>query len=218
MSLATHQHTKAMRELDSNLVPYVIGKAQTYGDVTPMKLQKLLYYVKVWSLVDGHPLVQADFKKWEYGPVNPDLWRRFQEYGDAPIPREDVAHSPSPTGYSKRLADFILNCYGPFSALSLSAMTHKEAPWRETPKNAVIPEQAMHDYYSTQWFAKNFPLGARDDTFYTVQSDFQHSFQLDMNARDAEVAATYESYESYLKQLQEGREELNSALDLFSSL
>lgn len=207
-----------MLSSDSSLIQYVIGRAQTYGDVTPMKLQKLLYYVKVWSLVDEHPLVQADFKKWEYGPVNPSLWRHFQTYGDAPIPPEDAADPQPPTGYNKRLTDFIVGCYGPFSALSLSAMTHKEAPWQETPRNAVIPEEAMHAYYSTQWFAKNFPLGTGDGTFYTVQSDFQHSFQLDMNVRDAEVAATYESYESYLKQLKEEKEELNSALDLFSSL
>lgn len=206
-----------MKALDSNLVQYAIGKAQTYGDVTPMKLQKLLYYVKVWSLVDGHPLVQADFKKWEYGPVNPSLWKHFRKYGDAPIPLQSEVSAQSPAGYSKRLADFILSCYGPFSALSLSAMTHKEAPWRETPKDAVISEEAMYAYYSTQWFAKNFPLDTGDGTFYSVQSDFQHSFQLDMNVQDAKVAATYESYESYLKQLREAREELNAALDLFSA-
>ncbi len=207
-----------MSDPNFRLARYIIGKAQAYGDVTPMKLQKLLYYVKAWSLVDGHPLVQADFKRWDYGPVHPPLWEHFRAYGDAPISLENEPAAQPPTGYSKRLTDFIIDCYGPLSALSLSAMTHKEAPWRETPKDAVISEEAMCAYYSTQWFAKNFPLDAGDGTFYTVQSDFQHSFQLDMNAKDAEVAATYESYESYRKQLREGREELNSSLDLFSSL
>ena len=74
---------------NSDLVQYIIGRAQAYGDVTPMKLQKILYYVKAWSLVDGHPLVHADFEKWDYGPVNRQLWKQFN--GSAPIPPKSGA-------------------------------------------------------------------------------------------------------------------------------
>ena len=47
----------------------------SYGDecysLTPLKLQKILYYAQGWSYVwDGVPLFEEEFEAWQYGPVN----------------------------------------------------------------------------------------------------------------------------------------------------
>ena len=48
----------------------------TYADykITPLKLQKLLYYAKVWGIVAGEELYQGEFKKWTHGPVNTEVY------------------------------------------------------------------------------------------------------------------------------------------------
>jgi len=51
---------------------YVLNHA---GDMTTMKLQKLVYYCQAWSLAwDGVPLFDEDFQAWANGPVCPELF------------------------------------------------------------------------------------------------------------------------------------------------
>lgn len=48
---------------------------QKLGEVTTMKLQKLVYYCQAWSLVwDEQPLFEDDFQAWANGPVCPALF------------------------------------------------------------------------------------------------------------------------------------------------
>ena len=45
----------------------ILSYSKTFGkSLTHLKLQKLLFYTYVWSLVDGKPLVKNAFKKWKY--------------------------------------------------------------------------------------------------------------------------------------------------------
>ena len=178
------------------------------GGITPLKLQKLLYYVKAWGLVAGHPLVPVPFRRWKLGPVNPDVYDAFKVYGREPIPYTEAVEEPQ--GEAKRLVDFIGTCYNPFSALTLSAMTHKEAPWLETAPDEVIPEPLMQAYYREQPFALNFPFDPDREPFYPVQSDFSHAFTMDMDRQSKEALVTYASYNAY-------REHLGRASDEFDA-
>ncbi len=126
----------------------------TYPDkgITPMKLQKLAYYAKSWSLVAQHPFIQADFKKWTYGPVNALIYNTYKQHG-----ADTISPDKKPLSISKKrekLLRFILDNYIDYSAFTLSAMTHNEAPWLEAEENAVISDAAIISYYSNQWFGK----------------------------------------------------------------
>ena len=39
--------------------------------------------------------------------------------------------------------------YGQFSAWKLRNMTHREPPWRDTPKGDVITHKILKEYFST---------------------------------------------------------------------
>ncbi|MFH1214675.1 MAG: type II toxin-antitoxin system antitoxin SocA domain-containing protein, partial [Candidatus Neomarinimicrobiota bacterium] len=160
---------------------YVIEyhKGKSFG-VSPMKLQKILYYLKVWSLVDGHPLFRESFEKWEYGPVNRAIYHHYQKYGRNPIQPE--AGKPVSIDHDKKiLADFILDCYAPINAISLSMLTHNEAPWKDTVKDAVITDESIMVFYNKQPFAKNFPLDFSNKPFYPVMTDLNYAFLTDMS-------------------------------------
>ncbi|ENO5268794.1 DUF4065 domain-containing protein, partial [Escherichia coli] len=51
-------------------------------DLTPMKLQKLLFYTQSWhlKLFNGRPLFYDLFARWPYGPVIPHLYHMLKKY------------------------------------------------------------------------------------------------------------------------------------------
>lgn len=54
--------------------------------VTPMKLQKLLYYICVKYVKETKELpISESFEVWQYGPVVPSVHSAFQPYGASPI-------------------------------------------------------------------------------------------------------------------------------------
>jgi uncharacterized phage-associated protein len=185
---------------------YLVNIASEYGPVTPMKIQKLLYYVKAWGLVAGHNLVPDDFEKWDYGPVNRKVYNHFRKYGGNPISAVSIKEFPF-SSEKKSLVDFIATSYAQFDAITLSSMTHKESPWNETAKNSVISEGLMFRYYSEQPFAQNFPFDPKNKPFVPVKADSDHGFTLDMTESDANNIGVYESYEQFLESLKQASKE-----------
>jgi uncharacterized phage-associated protein len=169
--------------------------------VTPMKLQKLLYYIKAWGLVSGDLYIPDAFKKWEYGPVNTEVYHFYKDYVNSPIPpaeneRNDFSES------EKQFIDFILDSYSPLNAISLSTMTHAEEPWIKTPRNETINEGLMKSYYSDLSFAKNFPIDLYNKPFHPVLTLFDYSFTTDMKVSKTEDIMVYPSFADYKKQIE----------------
>lgn len=194
------------------LASYILGK---YPDksITPMKLQKLAYYSKVWTLVAGENIVAAEFEKWDFGPVNCLIFKNFKKYSKTVIPFEVEWNSELPPEQDELLT-FILDNYVDFSAFALSAMTHNEAPWVVTPKNGVISDKLIVDYYSQQPFAKNFSAdGLKNGKFHILKSDNWHSFTLDMSPDEAGDFESYSSYEEYLKHFKKAEAESKNFLN-----
>ncbi len=108
-------------------------------DLSPMKLQKLLFYVQSWHMARlGKPLIDDFFCRWQYGPVVPSLFHEFKEYGSAEVTtygghvveedgtlvkrRPIVGHDDICTW---GLIDEVIAKYGAYSGPQLSAMTHE---------------------------------------------------------------------------------------------
>lgn len=165
-------------------------------DITPMKLQKLAFYAKAWTLVAGDSFIDAEFEKWDYGPVNQNIYHHYKNHGASGIlaPKSHGAIEES----QGKLLQFILDNYIDYSAFTLSSMTHNEAPWEETPKDKIISDALILSYYSKQPFAKNFSSNT-DGVFHVLQSNAWHSFTLDMEEEEAKTFATYSSFEEFHK-------------------
>jgi len=168
---------------------------QSDGGISHLKLQKLLFYIKVWGLVSEVEIIKEPFYSWEHGPVNKEIFQKFKHFGANPIPTP-CQHSPMPPENEKHLIDFVIENYIDFHAYTLSAMTHNETPWKATPPNSKILDQNIKQYYSEQLFAKNFPIDA-NKPFYPVMSDMEHSFIFDMNKEDAEKSLVFKNYNEY---------------------
>lgn len=128
--------------------------------LTPMKLQKLLYYLQSWYLVrTDEILIDDTFHRWTYGPVIPSLYYEFKEYGAQSITAYG-GHLAFRDGQYTRvrtivgdndedtwnLIDEIIRVYGDYSGAQLSAMTHAaNSAWSESgvDDGGVIPNTSM---------------------------------------------------------------------------
>jgi len=128
--------------------------------ITPMKLQKLVYFAHGWYAAHiNKPLLNEQVEVWAYGPVIPSLYHRFKQYGMSPIPQGEIGETigepdePNIRG----LLTKILDVYGKYSAVQLSMMTHEEgAPWEQVqreynnnvPRGTDIPFDTIRNYFA----------------------------------------------------------------------
>lgn len=132
------------------------------GAISTMKLQKLCYYSQAWTLVwnNKEPLFAQNFQAWRDGPVCKELFELHR--GKFVISSEDIPFDATEGDLSEQEMRFITKViafYGDKSADWLSALTHRERPWKETRAkcgvqdgencNAVITNNLMYDYYSS---------------------------------------------------------------------
>lgn len=138
---------------------FFIRKSHEDGlPITQLKLQKLCYYAQAWHLVlskKNTPLFKGEFQAWVHGPVNPDLYNRYRQYGWDPILTrpENIDLDSS----EEQILNEVWDAYGGFDAKYLEALTHNEDPWKiareglpeDAYSNVVIKEKDMHKYYSS---------------------------------------------------------------------
>jgi uncharacterized phage-associated protein len=163
-----------------------------------MKLQKLIYYLKVWAIIDNKPeLINVNFEKWNYGPVNRELWIHYKKYESKPITENHYVIDYNVSEEEDKTLNFILENYLPIQAISLSLMTHKEEPWKNTDNNQIISNGSIYNYYSKQIFAKNFPIDFENKKYYPVISNESYAYYADMTEKEMNSLLSYPSYIQY---------------------
>jgi len=121
------------------------------GPMTTMKLQKLVYYGQVWSVVwDDNVIFDEGIQAWDNGPVVRELWAATR--GRFRIDAVPGGNSAELSEQHKATISRMLETYGGKDAQWLSDLTHMEAPWREARaqyQNAPISLERISEYYST---------------------------------------------------------------------
>ncbi|PIT12209.1 hypothetical protein BGI30_02895 [Snodgrassella alvi] len=127
------------------VVNTLLERAEQQGvcDMTPMKIQKLVYYAQAWYLkLYQAPLIDEYFSRWHYGPVIPSLYHNLKINGDTVVKNKlgnilikdgNVQYISPSIEDSDVIAflDKILEIYGKYTALQLSNMTHqKGTAWK----------------------------------------------------------------------------------------
>ena len=137
-----------------DVAAYILSKR---GGMSTWKLQKLCYYAQAWSLVwDEQPLFEERIEAWANGPVVPALYQHHR--GQFHIASMKKGNSSKLSNDQRETVDVVLDAYGDKQGLELSALTHRERPWRATRRgahlevgergNAVISHDDMYDYYN----------------------------------------------------------------------
>lgn len=116
--------------------------------LTDLKLQKLLYYAQGTAIkYTGKPLFNENLVAWDLGPVVPEVYNRYKQYGKNPIDEPITMPNFGDNDVEVILKD-VHEDYGQYSAFKLVEMTHNETPWKETPKNNVISLDKMREFFA----------------------------------------------------------------------
>ena len=129
-----------------------------YASITPMKLQKLIYILNGWHLaVTGGPVVREPFRAWQYGPVEPGLYRLLKHYGNKPISEYLTTYEDGESNayvVAKGNTDFyellniVIKKYMALGALRLSALTHQPCtPWDNTTRGGAIDNADIMNHF-----------------------------------------------------------------------
>ena len=122
--------------------------------LTPMKLQKLVYFAHGWYLaLEEKPLIHEQVEAWKYGPVIPTIYHEFKVYGTNGIKKQAYESqldesfniiTTKPIVEDKETLEFldkIWDTYGHFSGIQLSNATHEpDTPWSKTWGDGDIPQ------------------------------------------------------------------------------
>lgn len=122
------------------------------GDlISNLKLQKLVYYAQGFHLaLYDEPLFAEPILAWTHGPVIPDLYHAYKDYGSGPIPKPTDLDFCIFSEQQIELLNEVYAVYGQFSAWKLRNMTHEEDPWKGAEINDKITEKALKKYFKTQ--------------------------------------------------------------------
>ena len=113
---------------------FIKRSLETKTPLTQMKLQKLLYLLYAhYYAKHNQPLFPANFKKWPYGPVLPEVYWAFKHYGAREINkfhREPdgsvwVVDGEKDRDFSECFDD-VWNRYCMYTGIQLSGFTHKK--------------------------------------------------------------------------------------------
>lgn len=148
----------------ANYIVWYVNSS-TGGEVTPLKLQKLLYYVAAsYFKESGSRLFTENIEKWKYGPVVPSVYHGFKSCGIEHIAQPLSTLEKDETsvlGYKRKsfservfiLNKSLVNLIDPVienlvskDAFELVEITHREAAWKKL--ESQILQGAQELYYS----------------------------------------------------------------------
>lgn len=134
----------------------------TKSEMSPKKLQKMLYYCYSWVLTlmnekdDSldNKLFDEKFEAWVHGPVIPSIYAKYRDYGYDDIPKKEKSVDIEDEDILDILEQ-VYEVYGNYSGNELESITHQEDPWKNARKdlkpfeagNTVIPDSEIFSYY-----------------------------------------------------------------------
>lgn len=132
-------------------------------EMSPKKLQKLLYYAYSWFLTINNNsdteinnvLFDEKFEAWVHGPVLPSVYQKFKSYEFRKITEWDFNQDDSMDDEVVDVLNQVYSVYGDFTANELESITHQEAPWIKAREgygplelcNVKISDKTIFDYY-----------------------------------------------------------------------
>jgi putative zinc finger/helix-turn-helix YgiT family protein len=138
------------------IAKHIIAKME---DITPLALQKILYYIQGFSLSLLNKEMFSDrCEAWVHGPVYREIYDRFSYYSFNSIDSSEFAsyQDIDLDDDEKKLIDTVISNFGCYSGKTLEKMTHNSLPWitargqldREEISSKEISNKNIADYFN----------------------------------------------------------------------
>lgn len=142
-----------------------------YG-VSNLKLQKILYFIQAYFLINSRekePCFLERIEAWDLGPVVPEAYREYKQYGGGDIPSitayfkfdegnlwncEKIPYEDNViTEEDCSLIDEVVDRFSTYTATDLVNLTHQQAPWKKAyipNMNNEITVEAIKEYFDEE--------------------------------------------------------------------
>ena len=113
--------------------------------ITPLKLQKLLYYIQGMALrIYGKPAFLNSISAWQYGPVVEEVYQQYKGCNPISTPKTDYKVCDG----LKKIIELVVSSYGQIEAGALIDLTHDEDPWINSANNGIISINLIKEYFN----------------------------------------------------------------------
>ena len=138
-------------------------------EITPLMLQKLLYFVQGISYVlNQKPMFDEDCQAWVHGPVYPKVYDMFRGFKYNPIEDARFAileeREKELSEAERKVIDLVANTFGMYGGKVMERITHSEEPWKQArkgygdnvPSSELISKDSIKEYYMEKNAEYNF--------------------------------------------------------------
>jgi putative zinc finger/helix-turn-helix YgiT family protein len=129
------------------------------SEITPLALQKLLYFAQGFQKAFADIFIfEEDCEAWMHGPVYRNIYEKYKCYGFNPIEEKDLSfENINLSEDEKELLDHIILYFGCYSGKVLESMTHLEKPWRVArsglkdweSSDRIIEKEEISSYFNS---------------------------------------------------------------------
>ncbi len=136
-----------------DIADFIVRKCDDLGfGISNLKLQKILYFVQAEFLVSlKKACFEEEIEAWDFGPVVPEVYRKYRVYGGANIP---VCFKHNTNELIEKedgeLIEEIIQECNKYSAVDLVGITHSQKPWKDAYKkgeNRIITKESIKSYF-----------------------------------------------------------------------
>lgn len=126
-------------------------------DITPLALQKMLYYAQgFYKTFYNKYLFNDDCEGWVHGPVYRKIYNKYNDYKYNCIEKFKINTLNDIPFNDRAFLDEIFKCFGCYSGKVLEKMTHSEAPWQQSrielndldQSNIIIEKDWISSYFN----------------------------------------------------------------------
>lgn len=148
------------------VIAYVFERLE---EVTPLMLQKLLYFVQgVSYALRERAMFSDDCQAWVHGPVYPEIYAMFRDFKYNPIDDARFAifdgAAAKLTSDERMIVDLVVNTFGQYGGKVLEKITHTETPWQFArhgyadgiPTSETVTQDSIATYYHSKHVAYDF--------------------------------------------------------------
>lgn len=126
------------------------------GDITPLALQKSLYYAQgFFAAFNGKFLFKENCEAWAHGPVYRKMYDKYKDYKFNPINPADDFDKNVFTSAELAILESVAKYAACYSGKVLEEITHLEAPWLNArkdkkalePSDEIIKKEDIKEYF-----------------------------------------------------------------------
>lgn len=137
--------------------------------ISNLRLQKLLYFIQAFYLIkENKPCFKEKIFAWELGPVVPEVYHVYKQYGSRHIPpvktyfkiKDDSLWKTERIRYDdekisvedKKMINSVVDKFSEYSSYDLVELTHDQDPWNNayhgSNNDKEITIQSIKEYFN----------------------------------------------------------------------